>query len=63
MKELNWIASNPKERAKYRGEYIAIVGERIVAHGEDPALAWADAIAFAAEPLLSYVPKAEALVL
>ena len=63
MKELNWIASNPEERAKYRGEYIAIVGERIVAHGEDPAQVWDEATTFAAEPLLSYVPKAEALIL
>ena len=63
MKELNWIASNPKERVKYRGEYIAIVGERIVAHGEDPAQVWSEATKFTAEPLLSYVPKADALVL
>jgi hypothetical protein len=63
MKELNWIASNPEERAKYRGEYIAVVGERIVAHGEDPAQVWDKATTFAAEPLLSYVPKAEALIL
>ena len=63
MKELNWIASHPEERGKYRGEYIAIVGDRIVAHGEDPGQVWDEATKFAAEPLLSYVPKAEALIL
>jgi len=59
--ELDRIQSGRK--SKVSREYIAVIGERIVAQGEDPAQVWDKATTFAAEPLLSYVPKAEALIL
>jgi hypothetical protein len=35
MKEFEWLGKHPDEKAKYRGEYIVVVGEKIVAHGKD----------------------------
>jgi hypothetical protein len=34
-RELNWLLSHPEIEEKYVGEYIAIVGDKIVAHGKD----------------------------
>ncbi|MEW6685834.1 MAG: DUF5678 domain-containing protein [Candidatus Edwardsbacteria bacterium] len=34
-KELNWLLSHPEIEEKYIGEYIAIVDDKIVAHGKD----------------------------
>lgn len=34
-KEYEWMLSHPEIESKYAGEYIAIVGELIVAHGKD----------------------------
>jgi hypothetical protein len=34
-RELNWLVSHPEIEEKYVGEYVAIVGEKIVAHGKD----------------------------
>lgn len=33
--EFNWLISHPEETQKFAGEYIAIVGEAIVAHGQN----------------------------
>jgi hypothetical protein len=34
-KEYNWLLAHPEIEAEYSGEYIAIVGEEVVAHGRD----------------------------
>ena len=34
-KEYNWLLSQTNIVAKYRGEYIAIVSNSVVAHGKD----------------------------
>ncbi len=33
MREFEWLESHQEEKRKYKGEYIAVVGEKIVAHG------------------------------
>ena len=33
--EFNWLIAHPEETQKYPGEYLAIVGESIVAHSKD----------------------------
>ncbi|HEX9735247.1 MAG TPA: DUF5678 domain-containing protein [Thermoanaerobaculia bacterium] len=33
--EFNWYVAHPEISARYAGEYIAIVGEAVVAHGKD----------------------------
>jgi len=35
VKEFEWLGKHPDEKIKYKGEYIAVVGEKIVAHGKD----------------------------
>ncbi len=34
-KEYTWLLMNPEIETQYAGEYIAIIGESIVAHGKD----------------------------
>jgi len=36
QKDFEWLESHPEEKQKYKGEYIAAVGEKIVAHGVNP---------------------------
>ncbi|MDI6793287.1 MAG: DUF5678 domain-containing protein [bacterium] len=33
--EHNWLANHPEITKEYRGEYVAVIGEKIVAHGTD----------------------------
>jgi hypothetical protein len=33
--EYNWLIKNPEIEMTYAGEYIAILGESVVAHGRD----------------------------
>lgn len=35
--EYTWLADHPREKDNYRGRYIAVVGEAIVASGPDLA--------------------------
>lgn len=35
--EYTWLAEHPREKDNYRGRYIAIVGDEIVASGADLA--------------------------
>jgi len=34
-REFDWLLSHPEVEERYVGEYIAIVGDRIIAHGKD----------------------------
>jgi hypothetical protein len=34
-KEYEWLLMNPEIENKYAGEYVAIIGESIVAHGKN----------------------------
>ena len=34
-KEYTWLLMNPEVETQYAGEYIAVIGESIVAHGKD----------------------------
>jgi len=34
-KEYDWLLSHPEIEIEYAGEYVAIAGESIVAHGKD----------------------------
>jgi hypothetical protein len=35
QREMEWISQNPQAIARYAGEWVALVGEQIVAHGAD----------------------------
>jgi len=56
-KEFNWLITHPEEEQKYPGEYIAIVGEEVVAHGKNLKLVIEEAERITGkEPLIHKVP-------
>ncbi|MBI2358803.1 MAG: hypothetical protein HYV04_07830 [Deltaproteobacteria bacterium] len=58
--EFNWLIAHPEEAEKYPGEYIAIVGESIVAHGKDfKAVLVAAESQTGKEPFIYKVPPAD----
>ena len=61
--EYNWLVDHPEETAKYAGEYIAIVGEKIVAHGSDFLEVSKEAKKVAPRPLFHKVPTDEVMVI
>jgi hypothetical protein len=61
-KEQIWLNTHPEVTKKYRGEYIAIIGEKIVAHGKKLAEVIRQAEKIESKPLISKVPQAEVLV-
>ena len=62
-KEFSWLAHNLEVKKKYRGEYIAIIGEQVVAHGEDLHRVVTEAERIEKNPLIFQVPKGDVLVL
>lgn len=55
-KEFEYLVSHPEISRKYSGEYIAIVGEAVVAHGKDLKKVLEEAKKTGKEPLLHKVP-------
>ncbi len=59
QKDFEWLGSHPEEKQNYKGEYIPVVGEKIVAHGVDLAQVMAEAKQFSPKPLIASVPEWE----
>ncbi len=57
-KEYAWFLDHPEVVARHAGEYIAIVGEAVVAHGRDLEAIFATAEKYG-EPLIHKVPPAD----
>jgi len=64
MKEVesNWLAKQPNLRDKYRGEYIAVSGKRIIAHGKILKDVMEEARKIDPDPLISKIPTQEILI-
>ncbi|MEW6104398.1 MAG: DUF5678 domain-containing protein [bacterium] len=60
-KESEWLTEHPDEEAKYRGEYIAVASEKIVAHGYDFIAVIEEAKKYSPDPLITKVPKWEVM--
>jgi hypothetical protein len=58
-KERNWLLKNPEVRIKYSGEYIAIIGDSVVAHGKDFKKVLHEAEKFGKELYIHKVPPAD----
>ena len=56
--EYNWLMRHPDEVGRYSGEYIAVVGESIVAHGKSFKTVFSEAKKHG-DPLLHKVPPAD----
>ena len=63
MREFEWLASHQEEKRKYKGEYIAVVGEKIVAHGINLAQVIAQAKKLSEKPLIAKIPEGEDLMI
>ena len=61
--EYNWLVDHPEETAKYAGEHIAIVGEKIVAHGSNFSEVVKEARKLSDCPLFDKVPTDEVMVM
>lgn len=51
-KEYNWLLMHPEVENQYAGEYIAIIGESIVAHGKDFQKVLKEAEKYGKEPFI-----------
>ena len=56
-KEFRWLVAHPEIDAQYPGEYVAIVGEAVVAHGEDLEEVLQEAEKVGTDPLLHKVHR------
>ncbi len=61
-KEYEFLASNSKLLSEHKGEWIAVVGEQVVAYGEDFDDVYDSAQKIAKEPVLLKIPKEEVVV-
>jgi len=59
--EHRWLATHPEKVAKYAGQYIAVVGRRIVAHGYDFEKVYQEAKKYGVDPVFDKVPDLEVL--
>jgi len=64
MKEMesSWLAEHPEIRGKHRGEYIAISGKRVIAHGKHLRDVMKQARKIDPDPLICKVPRQEILI-
>ncbi len=60
--EFNWFANHPEILNKYKSEYIAIIGDKIVAHGKKLSQVSKEAEKIDELPLIAKIPKDEVLV-
>jgi hypothetical protein len=60
--ESSWLAQHPEIRQKYRGEYIAVSGQRVLAHGKILKDVMDQARKTDPDPLLCKVPTQDILV-
>jgi hypothetical protein len=63
MEDLEWLCKQPELSEKYRGEHIAIVDERVVAHGKDFVEVAKRAEKFDSNPLYAFNPDEDNLIL
>lgn len=62
-KEQNWLANHPEEYSKYPGETIAVLGDKIVAHGRDVEEVVKEAQKYGEDYFITMVPPAEVMIL
>ena len=64
MKELesSWFAEHPEIREQYRGEYVAVSGKRVIAHGKHLRDVMNQAREVDPDPLICKVPTQETVI-
>ena len=61
--EHEWLTRQPDLWNRYRGEYIAIIGEQVVAHGKHLQPVLEQATAVEPDPLVIKIPSHELMIL
>ena len=61
--DLEWLCQHSEISQQYRGQYIAIVDEKVVAFGDDLEKVNELAEKFDLDPLISWTPEEEILIL
>lgn len=62
-KDLEWLCEHQEISEKYRGKYIAIIDKKVVAHGKSLHEVLNIAERLGEEPLISFIPQEETLIL
>ena len=62
MNESAWLAKHPEIRNRHKGEYIAVSGESVIAHGTNLADVMREAKKSDPDPLICKVPTQEILI-
>ena len=60
--EIGFLATHPQELSKYRGEWIAVVGDKIIAHGKDFKKVDDEARKISPNPVFDKIPKEDVVV-
>ena len=60
--DFKWLCKHPEINEQYKGEYIAILDEKVVAHGSNLEEVIEKAKKFGDKPLISKNPEYEVLV-
>jgi hypothetical protein len=61
--EAQWLANHPDILSKYRGQYIAVSGKRVIAHGKHLQAVLQKARETDPEPLIDKIPLQDTLIL
>ena len=62
MEKLQTLPKYPQDRMKFKGEYIAYVGDRIVANGKKLREVLLEAKKYSDKPVIDKVEKEELLI-
>lgn len=62
-RESLWLSEHPEILKEYRGEYIAVSGERVIAHGKHLREVVQQAHEIDPDPLVDKVPTHDILIL
>ena len=61
--DLEWLCKQPEISQQHRGQYIAVVDEKVVAFGESLEAVLNLAEKYDRNPLISLIPEEETLIL
>jgi len=62
QKNYEWLCQHPEINQQYLGQYIAIVGQKIVAHNTDFKKMMEEALKYDVEPLVDFVEPPRTII-
>jgi hypothetical protein len=61
--DLEWLCKHQEISQEYRGKYVAIIDEKVAAFGESLQDVLSATEKMGVEPLISFIPEEETLIL